>query len=467
MAIDTKRREYTTYSPQWRMMRDCIAGDDHIKAGGTLYVPKLDDQSDTDYKAMLNRAVFENFTSRTLDGVTGLIFAKAPLVEAGAKLTQLFDNIDLDESTLTDLAQSVVSEVVTVGRCGILVDMPNINTDGMTQAQVEAMNIRPYAKVYPTESIINWKTDTVNNVPKLTMLVLFETYDKWLNQFESEEAVRYRAYTIEGGVCVVTIYEKNGDGKFEATDMPQPIIMNGRNIDFIPFVSITPENITITPAKSPLYDLAKVNINYFQTAVDYAHGAHFTALPTAYIAGHQIPDGQAIKLGSTAFHVFNNPQAKMEFLEFQGDGLQTLERKMTYSKQSMSVLGARMLQSESAQIAENTLAMKTSGERAVITSLADTVSRGIKKVLEYMAMWMGDNAPITFELNTDYNLTTMTSKEVNDLVTAWLSGGITEYDLFLNLQKGEIIDESATYEEWQAMKQEEQPKMTVTPNVAN
>lgn len=462
MAVDTKHRDFIAYYDKWRMMRDVISGDDQIKANGKLYVPALDGQTPDEYKAMLNRAVFENYTSRALDGVTGLIFAKAPIAEAGAKLTKLFDNIDLDESTLTDLSQTVVSEVATVGRCGILVDMPNVDTTGMTAAQVEAINIRPYAKIYPTESIDHWKTETVNNLPILTMVKLKETYEKWTGLFESEEATRWRVYTLEDGVCVVRTYEKS-DGGEVVTSESIPM-MNNKPLDFIPFVSITPENLTITPAKSPLYDLAKVNLNYFQTSVDYAHGAHFTALPTSYISGHQVPEGTSIKLGSTAFHIFSNPQAKMQFLEFTGDGLQTLERKMQASKQSMAILGARILQSESgAQIAENTLAMKTSGERSVIISIADTASRGIKKVLEIMSMWLGENTAIKFELNTDYNLTTMTTKEINELTTAWLSGGISHHDLFQNLQKGEIIDNSVTFEEWQTQKDEESPKLTVKP----
>lgn len=461
MAVDTKHRDFIAYYDKWRMMRDVISGDDAIKANGKLYVPALDGQTPDEYKAMLNRAVFENYTSRTLDGVTGLIFAKAPIVEAGAKLTKLFDNIDLDESTLTDLSQTVVSEVATVGRCGILVDMPNVDTTGMTAAQVESINIRPYAKIYPTESIDHWKTETVNNIPILTIVKLKETYEKWTGLFESEEATRWRVYTLEDGVCVVRTYEKS-DGGEVITSESIPM-MNNKPLDFIPFVSITPENLTITPAKSPLYDLAKVNLNYFQTSVDYAHGAHFTALPTAYIAGHQSAKDSSIKLGSSAFHIFTNPQARMEFLEFKGDGLQTLERKMLASKQSMSVLGARMLQSETAQIAENTMAMRTSGERAVISSMAGTCSRGIKKVLEIMGMWLGETAPITFKLNTDYNLTTLDSKQVNDLVSAWLSGGITERDLFFNLREGEIIEEGIEFEEWQSMKQEEKPKLSVTP----
>ena len=459
MAVDTKHRLYNKFAKQNQTMRDVIEGDDAIKERGTAYVPKLEGQSKDEYAAYINRAVFENFTARTLDGITGLIFSKEPQQVLGTKLTQYAENIDLDNSTLTDLSQIVVSEVATMGQCGILIDMPNIKTDGMTLAQVEALNIRPSMQTYTTESIINWKTSTINNSTQLSMVVLHEVIDRYKNDYECSQVGMYRVLKIEKGIYKQEIYETKEKSSFildtinmifstgfELISSSYPM-MNGKLMTYIPFIPITPDNLTINPAKSPLYDLAKVNLNYFATSVDYGHGAHFTALPTAYISGHQLAQGESIKLGSTAIHVFQNPSARMEFLEFKGDGLQTLERKMIASKQSMAVLGARMLQPETAQIAENTMAMRTSGERAIIISIAQTCSRGIKKALEIMAEWSGDNGTVEYKLNTDYNLSTLNAQELTSLVNAWQMSAITEQELFLALKRGELISENKTFEE--------------------
>ena len=156
----------------------------------------------------------------------------------------------------------------------------------------------------------------------------------------------------------------------------------------------------------------------------------------------------------------------MAYLEFNGDGLQTLERKMDRTKASMAVLGARMLSGEDkSQIAENTLAMKTAGERAVIISIADTVSRAIRKALEIMAMWTNDNAEVTFALNTDYNLSTMDAQTLTAIVSAWQMGAMSQRDLFYNLQRGELIEETKTYEDYQGEIEMQTPTMSVTPNV--
>ncbi len=140
----------------------------------------------------------------------------------------------------------------------------------------------------------------------------------------------------------------------------------------------------------------------------------------------------------------------MEFLEFKGDGLQTLERKMASSKQSMAVLGARILSTDSnAQIAENTLAMKTAGERAIIISIAKTCSRGIKKALEIMAEWSGDNGTVEFKLNTDYNLSTMDAQTMNAIALFFDRKLLSEREIFELNKKGELIGESVIFEDHQ------------------
>lgn len=50
-------------------------------------------------------------------------------------------------SSIVDLAQTTVNEILEVGRAGLLVDMMQYNTMGMTVAEVQQLNIRPYIKL--------------------------------------------------------------------------------------------------------------------------------------------------------------------------------------------------------------------------------------------------------------------------------------------------------------------------------
>ena len=462
MAVDTLHNDYTNSLTAWTYCRDVIGGDDNVKAKKTLYVPMLSEQSTTEYQAMLNRPVFEGFTQRTLDGLSGLVFSKSPTQEVSTKLESLFKNIDLDNSTLTDIAQDTVSDVLSVGRLGLLVDMASVDTQGMTAAEVELLNVRSYIKKYTTENIINWKYENINNTQVLTMVVLKETKEVWSDEFTSDLVDVYRVLSLQEGIYTVRVFEE-GENGFMSSEPIYPK-MNGNAMNEIPFISITPTSLTLTPEKPPLYDLAKVNMTHFKTNVDYYHGMHFTALPTPYGSGVQMGENETLAIGSTSFHMFPDPDAKLAYLEFEGDGLQTLEREKSTLKETMVTLGSNMLQSDKKVAeAENTLAIRNAGQNATLISTADTVSRGITKALQIMNAWIGGTDEVSYRLNTDYNLTQMDAPTMTAMVNAWMSGAFSKKDLYTNLKKGELIEDNKTYEEYQADIEEDTPTLTVSP----
>ena len=139
----------------------------------------------------------------------------------------------------------------------------------------------------------------------------------------------------------------------------------------------------------------------------------------------------------------------MNYLQLSADGLVSVEKALEEKKAAMLALGARLLAPESSsQISENTMQMKTAGQRATIIQIADTVSRGITKALQYMAMWLNDSDNILFKLNTDYNLSEMSPQMMTALFTGQQLGQIRKEDVFNALKKGEIIEESLTFEQW-------------------
>ena len=453
MGVETPSKFYTNFSKKWKLCRDVIEGDDAVKSAGVSYIPKLSEQTQTEYEAMLNRPTFENRTERTLDAFSGLIFAKKPIFEASDQLKILADDINLEDYTLTDLSQEIVSECLTVGRVGILVDMPNANTEGMTKAQSETYNLRPYLKIYKTEHIINWRHTTINNAKVLSMIVLSEVVDRWIDPFTSEQELLFRVLELDDmGYYRQLVYRKHTDRSYKLA--PEDIIepkMNGKRLNFIPFICITPSVLSIEPINPPIYDLAKVNLAHFKLDVDFYHGLHFTALPTPYASGVQLPDGQSIKIGSSVIHLFPDPSAKMAYLEFTGDGLQTIEREKQRLIETMAQIGSRMLADDKKTAeAENTVAMRSAGERATLISIADTVSRGVTKALEIMAQWMGDNSEIIFELNTDYSLVEIDPQLLTALVSANQMGVLPSSQLYYNLKKGELIEEGYNYEDYQS-----------------
>ena len=436
-------------------MRTVFEGDKAIKKNAETYVPKNKGVDKADYDAMIQRSVFENFTEATAKGISGLIFAKEPTISLPTSLELLKDNIDMDDNTIVDLSQNIVNELMEVGRCGLLIDVPNIDTTGMTKPQTDALNIRAFTKLYKSETIINWRYESINSVNKLTLLVLHEVYEEWTDRFTSTLKNRYRVYSLIDNVCYVEVFEEN-DNSFVNTMDIKPVIVKGSTINYIPFIPLTYKDISIIPVKPPLMDIANINLNYYGVAVERRNVIHFVGNPFFMGKGINTRDDKGnaltITLGSSIAQIFQEVNADMKIVETQGTGLAFNESYLNDCKSTMAALGARLLVPEAnAQVSENTMQMKTAGYRATIMQIANTASRAITQALKIIAEWEGQNPnDVKLELNTDYNLSEMDAQTITALVTAWQTGAIRQEDMFKKLQKGEIIESEISFDDYKS-----------------
>jgi hypothetical protein len=239
-------------------------------------------------------------------------------------------------------------------------------------------------------------------------------------------------------------------------------LMRGAPMRFIPFTILGANSCDSDVQKPPLLDLVDTNLAHYRNSADYEHGLHFTGLPTPYVAGVQLDDGQALSVGSLTAWVFPDPSAKAEYLEFKGDGLGTLRDAMKDKEQRMAVLGARMLVDDRrTQEAYVTAELRTANERSVLASIARSASDAIKRSLNWMAAWVGAPQNVEFALNSDYGATKMQPQMLTAIVGAYQSDVMPLSVLFDNLQRGELVRRDMTFEQYEAELNDAGPSMMV------
>ncbi len=456
MAVQNTHRDYDKFIDEWETATIAASGQRAIHTAGTKFLPKLSGQSDDEYKAYKERALFYEATGKTISGLTGMVFRKEPAIEKGG-MEDFLKDVTADGVNIQDFAKLVISDNLTKGRGGILVDFTKGNTAGMTVAQVAALGLRPFFRYYKAQSIINWK---VKQAVEEVRLKEFYTLE---NQSEFEDAVgeQIRVLELKGGLYQQRIFRKK---KNETTNKEEWAeheviipLMNGRRMNFIPFIFTSVSGSQTEVVEPPLMGLVNVNISHYRNTADLEHGAHFTGLPTAVIAGVQTVDDKGNKIdwsiGSTTAWAFPNPEANAKFLEFEGKGLGTLEDLLKAKESKMASLGAQMLTPEVRRNeAADTAEMRHMGENSILSALAQTTSNILNKALGYAAMWLGVTAA-TIKLNQDFMPTLMTPAMLTALVKSWADGAIGDQTLFENLKAGEIIDAQKTFEQEQAEKQ--------------
>ena len=459
MAVNAKHPEYSKNLTKWQLMRDALAGE----VAKEKYVPKLSDQEEDEYSAYVGRAEFYNATARTQVALTGLLFAKPPKVELPEALKTIGENISLDDDTLEALAKNIANECLSVGRCGVLVDLPSVEKADYSKLEAERLNLRAYATLYKAENIINWKTTKINGSNVTSLVVLAETYAELTqDEFVDKIKTRYRVLDLHEGYYRQRVFSETKAGNFEAVSEIYPSA-NGQKLEYLPFTFFNVNDLKTSVEKPPLLDLAKINISHFRSEVDLEHGTHFTALPTPYVTGYQGESSEKLKIGSTAVWVINDPSAKVGFLEFSGAGLSTLENRIAVKEKRMSILGARLLLDEKKTAeATETLQMRKSGENAVLTSVASTISEGIVSFLKDIAFFeniVGEN--LIYEINTDYNLTMIEPQLLAQIIAGIQSRDIPNEVLYDALLKGELMPKTIqSYEDYQAKLEQAAPQVT-------
>ena len=452
MGVTNLHPLYEKRSSQWRMIRDCVEGEDAIKRAGEIYLPKASGSTPEQYQAFMKRARWNNYLSQNLDGLHGLIFRRDPIIterDDGLKKAGILANIDRKGTGLYQFASDTTYDVMQTSFGGYLVDMPR--ADGpMTQEYAEKNGIRPYLRYYPAESIINWGYAVHDGVERLVYVVLQEEVENPEDEFSHTPLVQYRVLDLRSGIYVQGIFSQvpteDGKGfKYMESDTPLPVIVNGETLDYIPFIMLPGEK----PEKPMFYDLACCNVGHYQKTADYENGVHLTTIPTGYVTGHrqqEYEDGsrEIVHLGRDSFLMFEEAEARVGTLVFSGEGLTHSEAAIDRALADMAILGSRLLVSEKGNESADSAKIHRAGENARLATFAKNMSEKLTQAVRIMADWMGIDTKVRVELCTDYDTLQVDANLMNAIANLNEKGKMPIPALYKNLKDGEILPPEMT-----------------------
>lgn len=385
-------------------------------------------QRNTRYK---DDAQFVNFTARTKAGLVGAIFRKDTIVELPKLIDYLITDATGSGITLNKLAQEIAGEILMTGRYGLLVDLPSIEL-GATVKKVEDLNISPRILKYDASSIINWQTQIVNGVPRLSLVVLKETADAiGEDGFTWEQKESYRVLEIYEGEYWQSVY--NCKGEFESEYLPRD--KNAKALTEIPFVFVGSEDNDAKVDSAPLYDIAKVNVGHLRNSADLEEMIHVCGSPTlifttsismsemakAYPGGLKIGarHGYNLGIGGTA-----------QFLQAESNPLpdQAMKRK----EEQMQMMGARMTTMGGTNETAEGVRMRLTGETCELTLVSENISDALRHCARYALIFMGgldQIEKIVIEVNTDFFEANLDPQLMQTLLLLYKNGVIGLTDL--------------------------------------
>ena len=441
--ITVCHKDYTKYLPRWTRIKTVMEGADAVKASGEALLPKLPGQSRESYEHYRERAVFFNAAGKTLELYTSMVFSKAPTVKGLDETSPILEDADLRGKPFEELLEDTLANVIGFGRCGILVDYSGAVPEGMSLAEAERGEARPYMTIYPALSITNWHTGRHGGRTIPDRIVIRETVE----DATGEDIDQYRElllikeiYTVRKWKTLAGTIKGRKEIQWMVTGKTIPI-MNGEPLNFIPFFFLDAASGSAECRTPPLLDLVDINISHYRTMADLEHGRFHSGLPTPIFAGFNFQEGDAVKLGSTEGISSNLPDAKAYYLEFTGQGLAALENAAKQKEAWMIQLGSGLLDFyKSGKEATETLMIRRSGANATIGRMAMAVSEIMTKALKLTARWAGlPFDEVKVQLLTEYLPENITPQEISILLEAVQTGNYRRIDWLYRLKNAGIL----------------------------
>lgn len=436
--------------PQYRLIRDALAGEVAVKARKMTYLPHPGEPNkcggvDKRYEDYITRANYYNITRRTLNGLVGQVFMKDPVVKLPGELSFIEEDVTGTKIPLLQQAKKVEALTLSYSRCGLFVDYPAVEGP-VTKEQLEKEKIRPTIKTYHAEEIVNWHVIQKGGVGVLSMVALYETYEFENDGFEAKTAEQYRVLRIDSeGNYYQDIWREREPTEKKKTDpfdmrretgrtgfeptwqvhqTVYPTDANGQPFKEIPFTFIGSENNDHNPDNPNLFDLASLNIAHYRNSADYEELLFLSGQPTIFISGmtKEYLDevhGGILKMGSRGGVTGpENSSAKLLQISENQPGLAAMEHK----EKQMVALGAKLVEQNKVERTAFEVRLEATADGSVLSNTTKNVSSAFVQALKWCAMYVGTTGEIEFKLNTEYDLVKMNSDEIQQLILTWQEG---------------------------------------------
>jgi len=343
------------------------------------------------------RGRFFNATGRTAESLDGMIWSQNPEVELSPRLAYLEESADGGGCGLREVVQKITDDVVSIGRYGVLVDMPS-NETNLTRAQMEQAANAPRLITYKAEQIIYFRN--AGNSKSVDEIRLLETTEVQKSEFQWETEVRIRRLVMRDGIYHNELY--NDADELISSTTP---IANGANLTEIPFQFFGADNNSPEYSQVPLYDLANANLGHFVLDCDNRDNLHFHGQGMTNVYTEMTPEDfnlrnpNGLDVGAKGRNQFMQGD-KVEILQLEATG--AIPSEMLRDEQRMIMLGAQLVMDTPSTQTLGAKEMEFGASTSTLKRITRNVSDGVESVLSWVALFLGDSQESTYQLNTDF-----------------------------------------------------------------
>jgi hypothetical protein len=388
--------------------------------------------------------VFFNATRLTVEGLTGYVFRKDPVLgeDVPPAIVAHWENIDNAGTHGDVFCREQFTDALNVGHGAILVEFPKT---GGTQTPLEERvtgEIRPYWVPIKKDDVVSWRTTVEHGKTILTQLVVRETGVLSDGAFGEKEQTRYRVFyrnqTASGPVVGFVLLEETDNR--EVIQVDEGLYPTQ---DEIPVAEIgTSGRKGLFESDPPLLDLAFLNIAHYQQQSDHFTNIHLTCVPVPVTIGADTTQGQVVLGPNAGLHL---PQGgDFKYVSAPADAIGPTKQSLDDLKADMATAGLAMLAADkrAAETAQAKRIDKAASDSKLAVSargLQDAIERALGFHARYLGLELEAGGSIT--INRDYENLTLDAGMIAALSGLVREGQLTLETLWKMLQEGNTLPE--------------------------
>jgi hypothetical protein len=460
--VSYQREEVTAWTPRWQKIDDVVAGEYAVKKAGDRYLPRpnpLDksDENSKRYDQYVERAVFFNATSRTLEGLVGIAYRRQPEIVVPSSMEFVRDDVDGSGGGIVNQSHRVLEDTFRNARAGLLVDFP-VQNDTISLAELEQGGLHATIAAYRADQVINWR---LNENQELALVVLHEILEA-PDGYQVTAVEQWRELALgrlstedESGPIryVVRIWRRSGEDGAGAPEIfaeYEPTDAAGNTWNTIPFTFVGAMDNNSEVDKPPLEDLSNLNIAHYRNSADFEESVFFVGQPTIAFTGL---DDQWLKLmQDNGVYVGSREAIPLPVgasaLMLQAQPNTLSQEGMRIKEQQMVASGARLLTyGEAVKTAEQSRS-ETAAAHSVLSLVCDNVSAAYTLALQWAQRFTQTNEEeVSFTIPTDFTGLAVDPALLQALVSAWQAGAIPRSDLYAGLRQLGVVNPEKTDDE--------------------
>ena len=372
--------------------------------GGTLtmrsaqrsYLPQFTKETDDRYKKRLANSVLleayknavQSLASRPFGTPVALAENSPPLFE------EIAEDVDLTGQSLTSFCRLLLEDLLTFGKCHILVDHPNTQQlreelgGTLTLADEHARNIRPYFVRIAPDALIGWKGHRLFGVEKLTRIrYREETVEQIADSDYSEQTVKRVIVWRDDKIETHKMKQQDQGQSSEEWEIEKTVT---NTLGKIPLVTVYANRKSLLMSYPPLEGLAHLNQKHWRTSSDQDSIEQIARVPLFAMFGFNEEETASVDIGPYKIINNKNPNARVEIVETNGQSVAVGRDGLKETKGEMESMSMQPLVRQPGNPTATQLAIEAGREISDLEAYVMLLEKGIAQAFGFSSDWRGE-----------------------------------------------------------------------------